>query len=198
MDRKTVLQNKDSYDLYESLTALQLDLDEAFQKEFQRSLPFNEKVFDRWERAKGLGFGKGSSIYDNSYVFGDVSIGENTWVGPFTVIDGSGGLSIGSNCTISVGVHIYTHDNIGQTITGRKIPIQREPVTIGNCTYIGPNTIISKGNTIGSHCIIGANSFINSSIPDFSVAVGSPAKISGKVIIEGDHYSIEYFTSKSA
>jgi acetyltransferase-like isoleucine patch superfamily enzyme len=76
------------------------------------------------------------------------------------------------------------------------MPIQRQAVTIGNCTYIGPNSIISKGISIGSHCIIGANSFVNSSLPDFSVATGSPAKVSGKVILDGEGYSIEYFKPK--
>jgi acetyltransferase-like isoleucine patch superfamily enzyme len=196
MDRKAALQNKESYDLYQSLTQLRLHLDEAFQQQFTRSLPFNDEVFDRWERANALGFGKGSSIYDSSYVFGKVEVGKDTWIGPFTIIDGSGGLSIGSNCTVAVGTHIYTHDNVGQTVTGGKMPIQRQAVTIGNCTYIGPNSIISKGISIGSHCIIGANSFVNSSLPDFSVATGSPAKVSGKVILDGEGYSIEYFKPK--
>jgi acetyltransferase-like isoleucine patch superfamily enzyme len=197
MDRKAALQGKDSYALFESLNRLHAHLNEAFQKQFERSLPFNDEVFDRWERARELGFGEGSSIYDSSYVFGKVAVGKNTWIGPFTIIDGSGGLSIGSNCTVAAGTHIYTHDNVGQTLTGGKMPIQRQRVTIGNCTYIGPNSIISKGTSIGSHCLIGANSFVNSSLPDFSVAMGSPAKIAGKVVLNSDGYLIEYITSKS-
>lgn len=197
MNRKEALKDKDSYQTFESLTRLHHHLDEAFQSQFKRSLPFTDELLDRWERAKGLGFGEGSSVYDTSYVFGEVSVGANTWVGPFTIIDGSGGLTIGNNCTLAAGVHIYTHDNVGQTLTGGKMPIQRQPVSIGDCTYIGPNAIITKGVTIGSHCIIGANSLITSSIPDFSVAVGTPAKITGKVNIHDDSYSIEYFSAAS-
>lgn len=195
MDRKEALKEKDSYQTYESLTRLHCHLDEAFQAQFKRSLPFADELLDRWERAKTLSFGEGSSVYDSSYVFGEVSVGNNTWIGPFTIIDGSGGLRIGDNCTVAAGVHIYTHDNVGQTVTGGKMPIQRKPVSIGNCTYIGPNAIITKGVTVGSHCIIGANSLVTSSLPDFSVAVGTPAKITGKVNVHDDSYSIEYFSA---
>jgi acetyltransferase-like isoleucine patch superfamily enzyme len=162
-------------------------------EQFTRSLPFADEVFDRWERAKELGFGDGSSIYDSSYVFGKVKVGKNTWIGPFTIIDGSGELAIGDNCTISSSVHIYTHDNIAKTVTGGKQGIQQNPVLIGNCTYIGPQTVITKGVTIGDSCIIGACSLVNKSLPSFSVAYGTPAKIVGTVVLKEDTYQIEYF-----
>jgi acetyltransferase-like isoleucine patch superfamily enzyme len=195
MDRKKALKNKESNKIFESLNELHRDLSSAFSQQFNRSLPFSEEIFDRWERAKKLGFGEGSSIYDSSYVFGEVKVGKNTWVGPFTIIDGSGKLEIGDHCTISAGVHIYTHDNVAQTLTAGKSPIERETVVIGDYTYIGPNAIIKKGITIGNYCVIGANSFINKSIPDNSVAVGSPIKIIGSVKLDGDNFSIEYFRS---
>ncbi|MBS1920195.1 MAG: acyltransferase [Bacteroidetes bacterium] len=197
MDRKKVLANTGAENLFNSLGDLYKELDDAFINQFDRSLPFTDSLLDRWDRAKKLGFGEGSSIYDSSFVFGKVKVGVNTWIGPFTIIDGSGNLSIGNNCTISAGVHIYTHDNVGRTITGGKIPIMHDPVEIGDCTYIAPQVVIQKGVRIGKHCIIGANSFVNSSIPDFSVAVGSPAKITGRVVIENDHFSIEYFKKET-
>jgi acetyltransferase-like isoleucine patch superfamily enzyme len=195
MNRNAVLENTDSLQLFQLLYSMHYHLDGAFAKQFDRSLPFADTVFDRWERAKKLGFGEGSSIYDNSYVFGNVAVGKNTWVGPYTIIDGSGGLSIGDNCTIAAGVHIYTHDNVGQTLTGGQLPIQREAVAIGNCSYIGPNAILGKGITIGSHCIVGANSFVNASVSDYLVVAGSPAKVIGRVHLTDAHYSIEYFSA---
>ena len=82
------------------------------REKWHRDLPLEELLFDRWERARKLGFGEGTSIYHNSYVYGDVHVGERTWIGPFTILDGSGGLRIGSNCSISAGVHIFTHDSV--------------------------------------------------------------------------------------
>ena len=149
MDRRKALKGKSSESFYDSMHGLHNDLGKEFSVQFDRSLPFPDEVFDRWERAKELGFGKGSSIYDSSYVFGKVKVGQNTWIGPFTIVDGSGGLEIGDNCTISSGVHIYTHDNVHQTLTEGKRPIERAPVSIGKCTYLGPNVIVSKGVSIG-------------------------------------------------
>lgn len=79
------------------------------KNKFDRGLPFADCFVDRWEKAEALGFGKGTSIYDSSLVLGDVKVGENSWIGPNTVLDGSGGLEIGSNCSISAGVQIYSH-----------------------------------------------------------------------------------------
>ena len=156
---------------------LKFSLDEKFKNELNRSLPFADTLFDRWDRANFLGFGKGSSIYDSAYVFGDVHVGENTWIGPFTILDGTGGLSIGSNCSISAGVQIYSHDSVNWAITGGKSNYEYQPTCIGNNCYIAPNCIISKGVTIGDKCIIGANSFVNKSFPEGSKLAGNPAKI---------------------
>lgn len=147
------------------------------QERWNRSLPFGDYIVDRWEKAKALGFGEGSSIYDSALVLGDVIVGKNTWIGPFTVLDGSGGLVIGDYCSISAGVHIYTHDTVEWATSGGKVPAAQASVKIGSCCYVGPNAIISKGVMIGDGCVIGANSLVNKDIPSGSKAWGTPAKI---------------------
>ncbi len=144
-------------------------------KNFNRVLPFGDYVSDRWEKAHYLGFGEGTSIYDSSLVLGDVRVGQQCWVGPFTILDGSGGgLIIGDFCHISAGVHIYTHDTVEQVLYDKKI--QCASVTIGHHCYIGPNVVISKGVVIGDYVVIGANSFVNKDIPSYSKVFGNPAK----------------------
>src|SRR5687768_10876088 len=93
---------------------------DAMRVKYKRVLPLNELLTDRWEKASYLGFGKGTSIYDSSIVLGDVKIGANTWIGPFTILDGSGGLTIGSNCSISAGAQLYTHDSVKWATSGGK------------------------------------------------------------------------------
>jgi acetyltransferase-like isoleucine patch superfamily enzyme len=132
---------------------------------------------DRWEKAEFLNFGKGASIYDSSYIFGEVSVGENTWVGPFTILDGSGGLSIGSNCSISAGVQIYSHDTVKSAISGGVEPYEYAKTRIEDNCYVGPNTIIAKGVHLKKGTIVGANSFVNKSFEENSKIAGNPAKI---------------------
>lgn len=145
----------------------------------RRSLPFGDYISDRWEKARLLGFGEGSSIYDSSLVLGDVKVGCHTWIGPFTVLDGSGGLQIGDYCSISAGVQIYTHDTVKWATTRGAANPETEPVTIGDCCYIGPHTVIAKGVSVGDGCVIGANSFVNLDMPAHCRAWGSPCRIVG-------------------
>lgn len=143
---------------------------------FNRVLPLNEMLTDRWEKAEFLGFGKNTSVYDSSIIIGDVKVGENTWIGPNTILDGSGVLEIGSNCSISAGVQIYSHDSVKWAISGGKEDYEHAKTIIEDNCYIGPNTIIIKGVKIGKCTIVGANSLVNKSFPSGSKIAGSPAK----------------------
>jgi acetyltransferase-like isoleucine patch superfamily enzyme len=184
MDRKNNIKPGNQSKLFQELTDLHRNLDQSFLNQFSRSLPFADTLLDRWERAKTLGFGENSNIYDSSLVLGHPKVGKNCWIGPFTILDGSGGLEIGDYCTISSGVHIYSHDNVLQTLSSGKSPIERAPVVLHNNVYVGPNVVISKGIHIGEFSVIGAFSFVKHSIPSHSIAVGQPAKVIGKVEID--------------
>jgi acetyltransferase-like isoleucine patch superfamily enzyme len=173
--------NDDQQRFVEQLRGVYDALRAEMRGRWHRDLPLEELLFDRWERARQLGFGEGASIYHNSYVYGDVLVGANTWVGPFTLLDGSGGLRIGSNCSISAGVHIFTHDSVQWAVSGGVAPYERAPVSIGDCCYIGSQTVIAKGVTIGDHCIVGACSFVNRDLPPFTIAAGAPCRETGRV-----------------
>tara|TARA_B110000902_G_scaffold236110_1_gene281999 strand:- start:372 stop:869 length:498 start_codon:yes stop_codon:yes gene_type:complete len=142
-----------------------------------RYLPLNELLIDRSKKAELLKFGKGSTIHDSSHVYGEVSVGINTWIGPFTILDGSGGLLIGSNCSISAGVQIYTHETVKWAISGGKKPYEYKSVVIEDNCYIGPNSIIQSGVIIKSGTIIGANSLVNKNFPKNSKIAGNPSKL---------------------
>lgn len=146
---------------------------------FNRTLPFGDYIVDRWEKAKELGFGEGTTIYDSSLVLGDVKVGKNTWIGPFTILDGSGGLEIGSNCSISAGVQIYSHDTVGRSVSGGVVPVVRAGTKIGSDCYLGPNVVIAKGVSIGDKAVIGANSLVLTDIPAGSKAFGTPCRVVG-------------------
>ncbi|RXK03739.1 acetyltransferase [Arcobacter sp. CECT 8989] len=168
--------------MYKKLLKLFLKKRDITKLKFNRVLPFGEYINDRWEKAKYLGFGDGSSIYDSAIVIGNVKVGENTWIGPNVLLDGSGNLEIGSNCSISAGVQIYSHDSINWAISGGKEKYEYSKTIIEDNCYIAPNVIIQKGIKIGKGSIIGANSFINKNIPANSKAFGTPIKIKGNVI----------------
>jgi acetyltransferase-like isoleucine patch superfamily enzyme len=175
--------NMHNDDLIDKLTALHHKLRKEMMNKWNRSVSFEDELFDRWEKAKFLGFGENTSIYQNSLVIGDVKVGKDTWIGPYTILDGSGSLKIGNNCSISAGVHIYTHDTVKKRISNGKLKNERKSTTIGNSCYIGPLSIITKGVKIGNNVIIGAHTLVNKDIESNSIAIGLPVKIVGRVQI---------------
>lgn len=163
------------------------------KQQYNRSLPFQDGLFDRFERAKKLGFAEGVSVYNSAFVFGNVNVGTKTWIGPNVILDGSGGtIEIGEYCSISAGVHIYTHDSVMWALSGGNMPYHKEDVAIGNNTYIGAQAIIKAGIKIGSHCLIGANTFVNKDVADNSIVVGSPGEIIGNVVLKNGDVILEY------
>lgn len=164
-------------DFFRLFQMLKRSLDDEMRQQHSRSLPVMDLFFDRWEKAKVLGYGEGTSVYDSCCVFGNVTVGKNTWIGPYTILDGSGGLDIGDNCSISAGVQIYSHDSVQWAVSGGTQPYEYAPTRIGNNCYIGPNVVIAKGVVIGEGSIIGANSFVNKSFNAGSKIGGSPAKL---------------------
>ena len=83
-------------------------------------------------------------------------------------------ITIGNNVTMAPRVHILAHDASTKTFLDyTKIGC----VNIGDNVFIGAESVVLPGVSIGNNVIIGANSTVTHSIPDNSVAVGSPAKI---------------------
>ncbi len=151
-----------------------------------RHWPEEELAGDRWERARWLGFGEDSCVHRSSYVYGDVRAGSHVWVGPFAVLDASGGLEIGDFTTICAGVQVYTHDSVRWALSGGAVGFEAAPVRIGRCCYLGAGSIVTKGVTIGDHTVVGAGSVVNRDLPPNSVAVGSPGRVVGTVVVSED------------
>jgi acetyltransferase-like isoleucine patch superfamily enzyme len=172
--------------LPEQLVELYQRLRNEARERWNRDLPFDELLFDRWERARSLGFGENASVYNSSYIYGDVEVGPDTWIGPFTLLDGTGGLRIGRNCSISAGVQIYTHDTVKWAVSGGKAPYEHAAVEIGDCCHIGSQSVVTKGVTIGEHSVVGGCSFVNRDLPAYSIAVGIPCRPIGRVELSAD------------
>ena len=177
--------------LADALRALRTETDEELRRRWDRSLPFADGLFDRWERARRLGFGEEASIYDSALVLEPVTVGAHTWIGPHVLLDGSGGgLAIGAWCSISAGVHVYTHDTLLRSLSEGALARHTGPVRIGDACHVGAQSVIAAGVTVGTRCVIGANSFVNRDVPDRAVVGGSPARPLGMVVGEGEDVRI--------
>jgi len=118
-----------------------------------------------------------------------VDLADNIWIGHYSLLDGTGGLSIGEGVQISSHTVIYTHSSqdairmmgkhyIKEEATKRLV-YKLKAVKIGEYTFVGTSSIILPGAVIGKGCIIGAGSLVNGLIPDYTIAQGNPIKIIG-------------------
>ncbi len=163
--------------LKSELRELWVELQQEQLSNHDRSLPFGDGVGDRWQRARLLGFGRNASVYDSALILGNVSVGDESWIGPNTVLDGSGGLKIGSHCSISAGAQIYSHNAVARATSGGEADIVRQATVIGDRCYIGPGAVVEMGVYIGDGCVVGAFSLVRESLPAGSKAWGQPCRI---------------------
>jgi len=169
--------------MIEQFQLLQRDLQSKKLKDFRRRLPLGDLFTDRWQNARDCGFGEGTSCYDSAVILGDVRVGKHTWIGPNVVLDGiEAPLVLGDYCAISAGAQIYTHDTVRWCVTlGKSRKREGASTTLGNGVYVGPNSVVARGVTIGDCAVIGALSFVNKNIPAGKKAWGCPAKVVGDV-----------------
>jgi acetyltransferase-like isoleucine patch superfamily enzyme len=187
--------NADQIELWVQLTSLHYKLRDFTKKKYNRINPFNENLFD-WKEKGNYCKSKNTTIYDSATIIGDVKIGENVWIGPHCMIDGTGGLTIGHHCDISVGVKIFSHDTVKRALTGGKHATEFAPISIGNCCFIGTDTVILKGVNLGDHCLVGANSLVNKSFPANSIIAGVPAQKIGEVIVQNNNVQMKFVAEK--
>jgi acetyltransferase-like isoleucine patch superfamily enzyme len=114
-------------------------------------------------------------------------------------VHGEGQLIIHDNVSIGQGLHITCGESIeihsGTVISGSVMitdidheyqipdtPILEQkhnhsPVMIGENCFIGLGVRLQAGTKLGKQCVIGANSVVRGTFPDYSVIVGAPAKV---------------------
>jgi galactoside O-acetyltransferase len=119
---------------------------------------------------------------------GRIDIGDHVHVTTGSLISGRGGLHIGNNAGISAGCRIYTASNYHTDPQNRYCYMSaaskeehqyvvEKPVWIGKEVFIGVNTVILPGVTIGDGAVVGACSLVTDDIPPYTIAVGVPAKV---------------------
>lgn len=121
------------------------------------------------------------NIYGSSE--GLLEIGDNSYIGMNTILNGySGLLKIGMNVSIAQNVILMCDSGPNASAVMQKIyPLLKGDITIGDHTWIGAGVIIQPGVSIGSYCVIAANSFVDKSFPAHTLIGGTPARIIKKL-----------------
>jgi len=137
--------------------------------------------------AKYISIGKKVHVNEGSWMLSHkisekdpvIKIGSGSYIGRFVHIVSVNEIDIGDNALIADKVYIsdnaHNYKDINAIIKDQDI-LDYGPVVIGENTWLGENVCV-MGASVGKHCVVGANAVVTKDIPNYSIAVGSPAKV---------------------
>jgi acetyltransferase-like isoleucine patch superfamily enzyme len=135
------------------------------------------------ERARHLGLPETTRIRERTKIVSpeNLVMGEHCWIGENTVLDASGGLEIGDHTSIGLNCLVFTHSSWLANMMLENHPgsdlIERKPVKIGKGCFIGGNSVIMMGVTIGDCATISPLSVVTKDVPAYSLVSGNPARV---------------------
>ena len=124
--------------------------------------------------------GERSVIEDYSIVnnaVGDVIIGNRTRIGLGNTVIGPVQIGDKVNCAQNVTITGLNHNFQDVSIAINDQGISTHPVVIADDVWIGANSVILPGVSVGTHSIVAAGSVVTRSVPPRSICAGNPARV---------------------
>ncbi|MCK0122670.1 acyltransferase [Loktanella sp. F6476L] len=109
---------------------------------------------------------------------GNITLGDDCFIGAFAILNGHGGIKIGNNvliaghCHIVAGNHRFEDPSVPITAQG----IDSQGITIEDDVWLGAGVKVLDGITIGRGSIISAGAVVNRDVPPLSIMAGVPAR----------------------
>jgi acetyltransferase-like isoleucine patch superfamily enzyme len=121
-----------------------------------------------------------------------IRIGDGTSLRSYVTVSATESIVIEDHCAIGSftalidSQHTYEGDSPNPVWN----PMRTAPIRVGRGTWIGERVGVMAGARIGKFCIIGANAVVTGEIPDFSIAVGVPARVIGSTREQAEHLDV--------
>ena len=142
---------------------------------FNLAMPYSEEYFKLMKELFYNQIGENSIVNNKLTVVRpqNVKIGKNVNIMNGVLMMSAGGITIEDNVRIAANVQLISnnHDPYDRYV------ITCKPILIKEGAWIGAGATILPGVTVGKYAIVGANSVVSKDIPDYAVAVGTPAKV---------------------
>ena len=129
-----------------------------------------------------------SHVLKGSKIGKSCKIGQNVVIGPNVTV--GDGVKVQNNVSVYEGVTLEDYVFCGPSMVftnvfnpRSEIPRMGElkPTLVKKGATLGANCTIVCGTTIGQYAFIGAGAVVTKDVPDYGLAVGAPAKITGWV-----------------
>ncbi len=112
---------------------------------------------------------------------GFITMGDNVEIGPYSILWGGGGITIGSDVHLGAHVHITSMEGVQVPADNfdpmKPLEIDRKAVNIGNHVLICSNSVVVPGVTIGHHAMVAAGAVVVNDIPPYALVAGVPARV---------------------
>ena len=109
--------------------------------------------------------------------YGEISIGDRTFVNVGAVVLDVAPVTIGAHCQIATCVQLLTATHPADPGPRRAGWESAEPIGVGDNVWLGGGVIVLPGVTIGDDTVVGAGSVVTRDLPAGVVAVGNPARV---------------------
>lgn len=108
-----------------------------------------------------------------------LTIGDDTYVGPYCILGAGGGIALGRDVTLGAYVQILAEDHeFGDpNLPVNEQGVRRRGITLADGCWLGNGVIVLDGVRVGERCVVGAGSIVTRDLPDGAVAVGNPARV---------------------
>ena len=160
------------------------------REKYDRMLPLDEMLLDRWKKAEFLGFGEQTGVYENVYIYGKPKIGR----------------SLGRTLrSFRWNRRAYNRRRLRHQFRGhdfyslhtfamcfKKNMDIKEACKNRKLRLRWKRSHSFAGVAIGDNSVIGAGAVVSKDVPALSVVMGVPAKIVGKVVLKGKKAKIEF------
>jgi acetyltransferase-like isoleucine patch superfamily enzyme len=116
-----------------------------------------------------------------------LDIEDHVYIGPFNLIDASGGLTLAEGVQVTSHCAVLTHSShralrlTGRAYWGAAEPagFERAATHIGAFSFIGAHSVVAPGSRIGRGVLVRAFSYVSGEVPDFAIVGGQPARVLG-------------------
>lgn len=134
-------------------------------------------------RGGAVVLGDGSIVRSGALLLpsgGAISVGHGTTINQYVVINGGGGVKVGSECMIAAFTAIYSMNHVfsdkDKSIRSQGLST-KGGVVIDDDVWIGAHCCVLDGVRIGRGSVVAAGSIVTKDVPEYSVVAGNPARI---------------------
>ena len=151
---------------------------------YNQRAPFDEGNREEISKILGYEIDGSSAILPPFYAdYGrNIRIGKNVWIQQGCTFMDRGGITIGDNVFIAPKVNLVTlNHSLAPALRSATVA---KPIVIEDGVWIGINSTILQGVTVGKNSVVGANSVVTHDVPPNTVVAGNPAKFVKKIEVK--------------